>query len=137
MLVFCSMFVVVKILCLICWEGFIVLEVEILWFLNDYIVCEFVVFVRCMGKLDVVYCKKYQMQLLNFFCELCIIFVCRDCIVIDYKEKNGYIVMNVEEVFYKYVLVLDEILIEMESEEKMFYDKWMVLEKVLDNLEQI
>lgn len=77
------------------------------------------------------------MQLLNFFCELCIIFVCRDCIVIDYKEKNGYIVMNVEEVFYKYVLVLDEILIEMESEEKMFYDKWMVLEKVFDNLEQI
>lgn len=134
---FRSMPVAVKIACPTCREGLIASEAEILRLPNDHTVRELVAFVRCTGKPDVAYCKKHQMQPLNFFCEPCITPVCRDCTVIDHKEKNGHIVMNVEEALHKYVPVLDETLTEMENEEKTLHDKRMALEKASDNLEQI
>ncbi|XP_062574520.1 uncharacterized protein LOC134236373 [Saccostrea cucullata] len=134
---FRSMPVAVKISCPTCREGLIASEAEILRLPNDHTVRELIAFVRCTGKTDVAFCKKHQMQPLNFFCEPCIAPVCRDCTVIDHKEKNGHVVMNVEEALYKYVPVLDETLTEMESEEKVLHDKRMALEKASDNLEQI
>lgn len=134
---FRSMPMAVKICCPTCRDGLICSEQDIKRLPNDTTILELLCYIKQTGKTDVQYCTKHKMQPLNFFCEPCITPVCCDCTVIDHKEKNGHIVMNVDEALNKYTPVLDETLVEMDSQVKVVEEKKQVLEKAADNIEQI
>ncbi|KAJ8298062.1 hypothetical protein KUTeg_024593 [Tegillarca granosa] len=42
-------------------------------------------------------CTKHQSQALNFFCKKCLIPVCRDCTVLDHKENQGHVIVDVSD----------------------------------------
>lgn len=42
-------------------------------------------------------CTKHDRQPLNFFCKHCLVPVCRDCTVLDHKEQQGHIIVDVKQ----------------------------------------
>lgn len=42
-------------------------------------------------------CSKHENQPLNFFCKKCLIPVCRDCTVLDHKEGQEHVIVDVSE----------------------------------------
>ncbi|XP_052103205.1 RING finger protein nhl-1-like [Mytilus californianus] len=42
-------------------------------------------------------CSKHENQPLNFFCKKCLIPVCRDCTVLDHKEGQEHVIVDVTE----------------------------------------
>ncbi|XP_046562005.1 LOW QUALITY PROTEIN: tripartite motif-containing protein 55-like [Haliotis rubra] len=40
-------------------------------------------------------CSKHERQPLNFFCKKCFLPVCRDCTVLDHKEQQGHVIVDV------------------------------------------
>ena len=42
-------------------------------------------------------CSKHERQPLNFFCKKCLVPVCRDCTVLDHKESDGHVIIDVSE----------------------------------------
>ena len=42
-------------------------------------------------------CGKHERQPLNFFCNKCLVPVCRDCTVLDHKESEGHHITDVSE----------------------------------------
>ncbi|KAK7489870.1 hypothetical protein BaRGS_00018892 [Batillaria attramentaria] len=42
-------------------------------------------------------CTKHERQPLNFFCKHCLVPVCRDCTVLDHKEQQGHIIVDVKQ----------------------------------------
>lgn len=64
-------------------------------------------------------CGKYENQLLNFFCKKCLYFVCWDCIVLDYKENQGYNIVDVFDVLSESKESFDKI----ENSSKQLLDK--------------
>lgn len=40
-------------------------------------------------------CIKHDRQPLNFFCQKCLVPVCRDCTVLDHKESDGHVICDV------------------------------------------
>ncbi|KAK3593782.1 hypothetical protein CHS0354_014323 [Potamilus streckersoni] len=134
---FRSMPVAVKISCPTCREGLIASEAEIRRLPNDHTVLELVSFVKRIGKQDVPYCDKHQLQPLNFFCEPCMAPVCCDCTVIDHKERNGHLVINLEEAMEKYSPTLDVTLGDIAKQKKAMEEKRQTLVKGFDNVEQI
>lgn len=134
---FRSMPVAVKISCPSCREGLIASAMEIKKLPNDHTVLELVAFVKQIGKAQVAYCSRHQLQPLNFFCEPCMQPVCCDCTVIDHKEINGHKVENVDEAMKKYSPALDKTVNQIDDEQKGLEDKRRALEKAFDNVEQI
>jgi hypothetical protein len=65
---------------------------------TDHRVVQLMDFVRHTDRYTVTFCSKHHLQPLNFFCEPCVKPVCRDCTVLDHKEANGHLVMDLEEV---------------------------------------
>ncbi|GFN75633.1 tripartite motif-containing protein 3 [Plakobranchus ocellatus] len=42
-------------------------------------------------------CSKHDRQPLNFFCKKCLVPVCRDCTVLDHKDSEGHVIIDVSE----------------------------------------
>ncbi|XP_076446104.1 uncharacterized protein LOC143283720 isoform X2 [Babylonia areolata] len=42
-------------------------------------------------------CTKHERQPLNFFCKKCLHPVCRDCTVLDHKEQQGHVIVDVKQ----------------------------------------
>ncbi|PVD35010.1 hypothetical protein C0Q70_06291 [Pomacea canaliculata] len=42
-------------------------------------------------------CSRHERQPLNFFCRKCLMPVCRDCTVLDHKEQQGHIIVDVKQ----------------------------------------
>ncbi|RUS70698.1 hypothetical protein EGW08_021541, partial [Elysia chlorotica] len=42
-------------------------------------------------------CSKHERQPLNFFCKKCLVPVCRDCTVLDHKDSDGHVIIDVTE----------------------------------------
>ncbi|XP_050416590.1 tripartite motif-containing protein 55 [Patella vulgata] len=40
-------------------------------------------------------CSKHERQPINFFCKTCLVPVCRDCTVLDHKEQQGHVIVDV------------------------------------------
>ncbi|ESO94016.1 hypothetical protein LOTGIDRAFT_153495 [Lottia gigantea] len=40
-------------------------------------------------------CSKHERQPINFFCRTCLLPVCRDCTVLDHKEQQGHVIVDV------------------------------------------
>ena len=124
----------VKIQCPTCRDSIIASEDDLRRLPNDNTILELLRFVQETGITDIAYCAKHQLQPLNFFCEQCVTAVCCDCTVLDHKEKNGHVVMSMDEALKKYTPVIDSSINEMESRRQQFKEKRMEVSKRLEEV---
>uniref|UniRef100_A0A0B7BA48 RING-type domain-containing protein n=1 Tax=Arion vulgaris TaxID=1028688 RepID=A0A0B7BA48_9EUPU len=123
--------------CPVCKSNFIVTEQSIKKLPTDHRIVQLMDFVHHTDHYTVTLCSKHNLQPLNFFCELCIRPVCRDCTVLDHKETDGHIVMDLEDAMAKYTPILDISIIEMEAESMCLEEKIVALESVINNIEKV
>lgn len=64
-------------------------------------------------------CSKHENQPLNFFCKKCLIPVCRDCTVLDHKEGQEHVIVDVSEALSENSSEFDE----MNDKNKGMLDK--------------
>ncbi|XP_041363951.1 tripartite motif-containing protein 2-like isoform X2 [Gigantopelta aegis] len=127
----------VKIQCPTCRDGLITSEAEVCRLPNDHTIVELLTFVTATGKSDVQYCSKHQMQPLNFFCEPCIAPVCCDCTVLDHKESQGHVVVNVDEALEKYTPIVDKTMEDISAEREVLDQQRNNLLKAGENMNEI
>ena len=63
--------------------------------------------------------------------------MCRDCTVLDHKEVEGHLVMDLEDALAKYTPVLDSAIAEMDGEAVCLEEKRIALEAVSSALDKI
>lgn len=102
---------------------------------TDHRVVQLLDFVRHTNTYTVNFCSKHHLQPLNFFCEPCIKPVCRDCTVLDHKDRHGHMVMDVEEALKKYRPVLEIAVNTMENEATSLVSKKGTLEGMVKSIE--
>lgn len=124
----------VKVQCPTCRDSIIASEEDLRRLPNDNTILELLRFVQETGITDIAYCTKHQLQPLNFFCEQCITAVCCDCTVLDHKEKNGHLVMSIDEALSKYTPVINNSITEMENHRQQFKEKRMEVSKRLEDV---
>ncbi|XP_059140435.1 tripartite motif-containing protein 2-like [Physella acuta] len=127
----------VNVSCPTCRSNFIATDENIRKLPTDHRVVQLMDFVHHTERYTVTFCSKHNIQPLNFFCEPCIKPVCRDCTVLDHKESEGHLVMDLDEAMNKYKPVLDNAISEMDSECIMIDEKRIVLDSVVKNLEKV
>nr|KAG5693128.1 hypothetical protein BaRGS_025487 [Batillaria attramentaria] len=103
---------------------------------TDHRVVQLMDFVRHTDRYTVTFCSKHRLQPLNFFCEPCVRPVCRDCTVLDHKEQQGHLVMDLDEAMNKYTPVLDNAIGEMESESVTLEEKRIALDTAIKSLDK-
>ncbi|XP_064608353.1 E3 ubiquitin-protein ligase TRIM33-like isoform X2 [Liolophura sinensis] len=126
----------VTIHCPSCRSGFLATEENLKQLATDYRVVQLMDFLKRTNRFKVNLCSKHHLQALNFFCETCIVPVCRDCTVIDHKEYKGHIVMDMEEALKKYVPTIDTTIDALEHEVATMQDRRLILENATKELEE-
>lgn len=69
-------------------------KVEISALPNDHRIIQMIDFLSKVVVKSKNVCPKHEHQPLNFFCKHCLIPVCRDCTVLDHKEQEGHIIVD-------------------------------------------
>lgn len=126
----------VTIHCPACRASFMTTEENIQKLPTDHRVVQLMDFVSHTDRYTVTFCSKHRLQPLNFFCEPCIRPVCRDCTVLDHKEQQGHLVMDLDEAMAKYTPVLDSAISEMESESVNLEEKRIALDTAIKSLDK-
>ncbi|KAK7478421.1 hypothetical protein BaRGS_00030346 [Batillaria attramentaria] len=126
----------VTIHCPACRASFMTTEENIQKLPTDHRVVQLMDFVRHTDRYTVTFCSKHRLQPLNFFCEPCVRPVCRDCTVLDHKEQQGHLVMDLDEAMNKYTPVLDNAIGEMESESVALEEKRIALDTAIKSLDK-
>lgn len=126
----------VTIHCPACRAGFITTDENLEKLPTDHRVVQLMDFVSHTERYTVTFCSKHHLQPLNFFCEPCIRPVCRDCTVLDHKETDNHLVMDLEEALGKYTPVLDAAIREMESESEQLEGKRIALDTAIKTVER-
>lgn len=127
----------VSISCPSCRANYIATEDSVRKLPADHRVVQLMDFVHHTERYTVTFCSKHNLQPLNFFCEPCVKPVCRDCTVLDHKDGEGHLVMDLEEAMAKYTPVLDAAISEMEAEAASVEEKRVVLESVSQTLDNV
>lgn len=127
----------VSISCPSCRANFVATEENIRKLPADHRVVQLMDFVHHTERYTVTFCSKHNLQPLNFFCEPCVRPVCRDCTVLDHKDGDGHLVMDLEEALAKYTPVLDAAITEMDSEATCLEEKRIALESVTQTIEKV
>ncbi|RUS80612.1 hypothetical protein EGW08_011622 [Elysia chlorotica] len=127
----------VNVSCPTCRANFIATDDNIKRLPTDHRVVQLMDFVNHTERYTVTFCSKHSLQPLNFFCEPCIKPVCRDCTVLDHKEAEGHLVMDLEDALAKYTPVLDSAIAEMDGEAVSLEEKRIALEAVTGELDKI
>ncbi|OWF52298.1 tripartite motif-containing protein 54-like [Mizuhopecten yessoensis] len=126
--------VAVSIVCPTCRKHFISQEEGLRQLPTDHRVIQLIDFVRNTDVQIIQYCTKHQHQHLNFFCEHCCYLVCRDCTILDHKESDGHIVLDIDTAVNKYVQVLDNAMAELQSQNTELKEKRVTVEKAIDTM---
>lgn len=121
--------------CPSCRNSFMTSESHVVQLPTDHRVVQLLDFVRHTNTYTVNFCSKHHLQPLNFFCEPCIKPVCRDCTVLDHKDRHGHMVMDVEEALKKYRPVLEIAVNTMENEATSLVSKKGTLESMVKSIE--
>lgn len=121
--------------CPSCRNSFMTSESHVVQLPTDHRVVQLLDFVRHTNTYTVNFCSKHHLQPLNFFCEPCIKPVCRDCTVLDHKDRHGHMVMDVEEALKKYRPVLEIAVNTMENEATSLVSKKGTLEGMVKSIE--
>ncbi|CAE1263344.1 TRIM2_3 [Acanthosepion pharaonis] len=121
--------------CPSCRNSFMTSESHVIQLPTDHRVVQLLDFVRHTNTYTVNFCSKHHLQPLNFFCEPCIKPVCRDCTVLDHKERHGHMVMDVDEALKKYRPVLELAVTNMENEATSLLSKKGTLECMVKSIE--
>ncbi|GFN80546.1 tripartite motif-containing protein 2 [Plakobranchus ocellatus] len=127
----------VSVSCPTCRANFVATDENIRRLPTDHRVVQLMDFVHHTERYTVTFCSKHSLQPLNFFCEPCIKPVCRDCTVLDHKEADGHLVMDLEDALAKYTPVLDSAITEMDGEAVCLEEKRIALEAVTTALDKI
>lgn len=127
----------VNISCPTCRSNFVATDDNIRRLPTDHRVVQLMDFVHHTDHYTVTFCSKHNLLPLNFFCEPCIKPVCRDCTVLDHKESEKHVVMDLEEAMAKYTPVLDLAVTEMENESLHLEEKLASLSSITKNLEKV
>ena len=105
--------------CPTCSASLITTEEGLQQLTTDHRVVQLLDFIGSTDKQTVDYCSSHASQPLNFFCEVCVKPVCRDCTVIDHKKcSEKQMVLDIDSAVQKYKPVLDKGIKEMEEEAK-------------------
>ncbi|XP_071084629.1 tripartite motif-containing protein 2-like [Haliotis cracherodii] len=123
--------------CPTCRGNFITTEENVRTLPTDHRVVQLLDFVQHTERYTVSFCSKHKLQALNFFCEPCIQPVCRDCTVLDHKEQDGHLVMDLNEALEKYTPVLDTAIKEMDTEAGVLGKKQETLDTATKKLEGV
>ncbi|XP_005088883.1 tripartite motif-containing protein 59 isoform X2 [Aplysia californica] len=127
----------VSINCPTCRSNFVATDETIRRLPTDHRVVQLMDFVHHTDRYTVTFCSKHSLQPLNFFCEPCIKPVCRDCTVLDHKEADGHLVMDLEEALAKYTPVLDNAITELDAESICMEEKRIALESVTKTIDKV
>ncbi|XP_036356274.1 tripartite motif-containing protein 59 isoform X1 [Octopus sinensis] len=117
--------------CPSCRNSFMTSESHVVQLPTDHRVVQLLDFVRHTNTYTVNFCSKHHLQPLNFFCEPCIKPVCRDCTVLDHKDRHGHYVMDVNEALKKYRPVIESAVSNMENEATSLKSKSETLEDLV------
>ena len=102
----------------------------------DHRVVQLIDFIGETDRQTVDYCSTHPTQPLNFFCEVCIQPICRDCTVIDHKTcSEKQMVFDINNALQKYGPVLDKGTEEMVDEAKVLKAKREMCETSLEQLQ--
>lgn len=123
--------------CPTCRATFIATDETIKRFSTDHRVVQLMDFVHHTDRCTVTLCSKHNLQPLNFFCELCVLPLCRDCTEFDHKEADGHLVIDLDDAMTKYTPVLDSAITEMEAEIICLEEKGVILESVTNHLDSV
>lgn len=121
--------------CPSCSNPFITTEEGLKQLTTDHRIVQLLDFIGSTDKQMVDYCASHATQPLNFFCELCIKPICRDCTVIDHKTcSDKQMVFDINSALQKYGPVLDKGVKEMEEEAKDLKEKRETCESAVEKM---
>lgn len=126
----------VSVVCPKCRKNFITQEKGLRQLPTDHRVVQLIDFVKHTDIQTIQYCSKHKKQHLNFFCEYCCYLVCRDCTIIDHKESDGHIVLDIEAAIEKYTPVIEKAMDEIESQNVSLKEKRLVVEQAIENMDK-
>ncbi|CAG5127588.1 unnamed protein product [Candidula unifasciata] len=127
----------VSVACPTCRATFIATSETIKRLSTDHRVVQLMDFVHHTDHCTVTFCSRHNLQPLNFFCEPCLLPLCRDCTELDHKEDDGHLVIDLEDAMTKYTPVLDSAITEMEAEIISLEEKGIILESVTNHLDSV
>lgn len=102
----------------------------------DHRVIQLMDFVKNTDRYTIHLCSRHRLQPLNFFCETCILPVCRDCTLLDHKEAKGHAVVDLEFALGLYTPVVDTAIVEMESEAVELQEKSLALDRAIEEVDK-
>lgn len=126
----------VTIICPTCRTNFITTQDTIRQLPTDHRIIQLIDFVNRTERYTTDFCPQHRFQPINFFCELCITFICRDCTVVDHQEALGHTVVDFEGAIKKYIPILDKAVKEMDSEKDAIKMKQKAVEDAIENLDK-
>ena len=126
----------VTIICPRCCVSFISTQEGLRQLPTDHRVIQLLDFLSHTDRQTVQYCKKHTTQPINFFCETCIDFICRDCTIVDHKETGGHSVHDIDGAFKKYCPIIEGAMADLESEKKSMTEKRQALEESIETFEK-
>ena len=122
--------------CPSCGDPLITTEEGLLQLTIDHRVVQLIDFIGDTDKQTVDYCSSHTTQPLNFFCEVCIQPICRDCTVIDHKRcSEKQMVFDISNALQKYAPVLEKGTEEMREEAKQLKEKRETCEEALEKMQ--
>lgn len=126
----------VTIICPTCRTNFITTQDGIRELPTDHRIIQLIDFVSHTERYTTDFCPLHKYQPINFFCELCTTYVCRDCTIVDHQEALGHTVVDFEGAIKKYIPILDKAIKEMDSEKDAIKTKHKAVEDVIENLDK-
>jgi hypothetical protein len=126
----------VTIICPTCRTNFITTQDTIRQLPTDHRIIQLIDFVSRTERYTTDFCSLHRFQPINFFCELCITFICRDCTIVDHQEALGHTVVDFEGAVKKYIPILDKAVKEMDSEKDAIKKKQKAVEDAIENLDK-
>ncbi|XP_041364788.1 tripartite motif-containing protein 2-like [Gigantopelta aegis] len=126
----------VSIHCPSCRGSFVTTEENLKQLPTDHRVIQLLDFLKHTQRYTVNFCSKHDLQPLHFFCEPCITPVCRDCTILDHKESEAHLVMDLDVALQKYTPVLDNAIMELDKESSALEEKATVLQTASENLDK-
>lgn len=126
----------VTIICPRCCISFISTQEGLRQLPTDHRVIQLLDFISHTDIQTIQYCKKHQSQPINFFCETCEDFICRDCTVVDHKDIGGHTVHDIEGAFKKYCPIIEGAMADLEADKKSMTEKREALEKSIETFDK-
>lgn len=126
----------VTVICPTCRTNFITTRDGIRELPTDHRIIQLIDFVSHTERYTTDFCPQHRFQPINFFCELCCTYICRDCTIVDHQEALGHSVVDFEGAIKKYVLILDKAVKEMNSEKDAIKEKHKAVEDAIGNLDK-